>query len=250
MSKPEIRKLREIDPTAPEMIVYRECYKRGIDFCADVVQKEFKRIGCQLPERLKEIETLTPVRKWLKYIEAQQAKDNGKRYVIWTNDWLDYIRTASKLGMDTTRKSVLFPEDLKEAHDRVTADYKVNKDKNRLAEITRKARQEEYRTDDFMIVSATTQDMLNEESKALNHCVRTYGDKIAEGRCWIFFIRQISSPDTPYYTLETNTRGDFIQCRGKRNCNMTSEVEEFKDGFIKHLRKELRKERKQACQTA
>ena len=256
MPKGEVRKLREINPTAEEVIVYRECKKRGINYPGTVLKAEFDRVGCRLPEVLDEIETYVPVGKWIKYATKQHEKqlEEGTlpRWTYYTGDWLDYIRTASKLGMDLHRKDVLYPTDLKEAHDRAMKEYRVNKDKLRLEAIAKRARIEEYESGNFMIVSATTQDMLNEESKALNHCVRTYGDKIAEGRCWIFFIRQLADPGKPFYTLETDTKGNCIQCRGDHNCDMTDEVRAFKDGFIKHLQKKLKSEQRseQLCKTA
>ena len=56
-----------------------------------------------------------------------------------------------------------------------------------------------------MIVPAICQEDLNKESAKLHHCVKTYGEKLASGRCYIFFVREVSNPTEPYYTLETKS---------------------------------------------
>lgn len=60
-------------------------------------------------------------------------------------------------------------------------------------------------------------------------------------------IRREEKPDEPYYTLEIKPEGKFIQCRGEHNCNMTPEVEAFKDMVVAEFNRRLkRKERKAA----
>lgn len=56
-----------------------------------------------------------------------------------------------------------------------------------------------------------------DEGKRLNHCVGGYAQRHAEGRLTILFLRTTDKPDVPYYTMEVNTEGRIIQCRGYRN---------------------------------
>ena len=99
----------------------------------------------------------------------------------------------------------------------------------------------------FILKIAESQEDLNVESSVLGHCVRTYGDKVAEGKTIIYFIRWEEKPDEPYYTLEMRPDGKFIQCRGEHNCSMTPEVEAFKDLVVAEFRIRLKqKERKAA----
>ena len=72
-------------------------------------------------------------------------------------------------------------------------------------------------------------DELKREGEILHHCVGTYRDRVSRGDTMIFFIRQETDPDQPFYTLEW--KGRVIQCRGLRNCNMTPEVKAFVDIF-------------------
>ena len=45
------------------------------------------------------------------------------------------------------------------------------------------------------------------ESKVLNHCVRTYAKKIANGESLIMFVRKHDEIDTPFVTVELQKRG-------------------------------------------
>lgn len=105
------------------------------------------------------------------------------------------------------------------------------------------ARDEQYSLNGLQIMPAMSQEALNLESAELQHCVKTYGDRIASGSCWIWFVRKTDDPDTPFYTMETDTDGHMRQCRGKSNCSMTEEVKDFVKGFEHHLQKQIAKER-------
>ncbi len=167
------------------------------------------------------------------------------------SDYKDYFRIAMMLGMDVSKKSIRFPKDLKAAHDAVSSRFKAEKDAIKDAVIASKAWKTDYKSDTLMVVPAMSQEDLNKESAGLCHCVKTYGDKLMDGKTWIFFIRQRTAPDTPYYTLEASPiDGHMVQCRGDHNRSMTDEVATFTNKFIRHLQKEINTERRALkCQT-
>lgn len=68
----------------------------------------------------------------------------------------------------------------------------------------------------LMIRPCATHGEIIKEGKILIHCVATYAKSYAEGKTSIFFIRKISEPDIPYYTLEFKN-GKVAQNRGLRN---------------------------------
>lgn len=150
---------------------------------------------------------------------------------------------VKKLGLDTRKNSVLFPDDFHNLHQRLAMQIEENENAEKTEKIKRIA--EKYRmdfeTDTLKLMIADSQIALNSESSALCHCVKTYGDKVAEGKTLIFFIRKKSAPEVPYYTLEIKPDGKFVQCRGKYNCSMTEEVEEFKDMVVKEFNRKLKK---------
>ena len=65
----------------------------------------------------------------------------------------------------------------------------------------------------------------------------TYGQRHAEGKTAIFFIRRKSRPNEPYYTLELDEKKRTVrQNRGLRNCPRTTEVQAFEDLWLSWVR--------------
>ena len=193
-------------------------------------------------ESIKVIETVTTLEKYMKYMTSQGQSD----VILYE----DYLRSAKALGWDLSRKSIMFPKDLKAAHDEAAELLEIEKNSEIDKRISAHAVDIEYRTDDLAIICAKSQGELNEESRVLHHCVRTYGEKVASGRTLIYFVRKTNEIMTPYYTLEMDPlTGKVIQCRGVHNCSMTPEVEAFRNGFEKTFQNMLKKGAT-ACQTA
>lgn len=196
---------------------------------ADVTGNEAERIG-----------QYTSILKWAEWANEQYV---GK----W--DWLDYINDCRLLGMDTKKKSVLFPKNFASIHRHLSEQVKIQRTEREKAAIKKAAemRKMDIRRDGFILKIAESQEDLNVESSVLGHCVRTYGNRVAEGKTIIYFIRREENPDEPYYTLEIRPEGKFIQCRGEHNCSMTPEVEAFKDFVVAEFNRRLKqKERKAA----
>lgn len=255
LPRKHVRKLRTYDPTMSELEAFQKLpdkYKDKLPLIllSDMTNWSYTR---DCPEAyIKEVEKFMPFDKWIRWVATQEHYLEIDEYSPnLLRDYKDYMNTAEKLGMDIHKNSVLRPSNLKEAHDETMLRLTAVKNEAIDKAIAECARADQFRLGHLMVVPALSQEDLNKESAKLHHCVKTYGDKIANGKCWIFFIRNVDAPDEPYYTLETDTAGKFVQCRGKHNCSMTDEVSDFKDGFIKALQMNLKKERsKSACQTA
>ena len=195
-----------------------------------------------------DIELYVPFFKAVQYIAEQDAVKQG-RY-LW--EYRDYLSQAQLLGWDMTRKKILYPQNLSEAHDQVTRLVKEQEEELKIQGVERQAACIEqdfpvFQEGELFIRSARTQAELNQESQALNHCVRSYGKRIAEGRSKIFFIRRITEPDKPFYTLELNAQNKLVQCRGDHNCAMTEEVAFFVENWLKHCKKVSKKQTKEAA---
>lgn len=179
---------------------------------------------------------------------AQYVAEQGGR--LW--EYRDYLSQAQLLGWDMTRKKILYPQNLSEAHDQVTQLVKEQEEELKIQGVERQAARIEqdfpvYQEGALFIRPARTQAELNQESQALTHCVRSYGKRIAEGQSKIFFIRRITEPDQPYYTLELNTENKLVQCRGDHNCAMTEEVKLFVENWLKEHKKVSKKQTKEAA---
>ncbi len=77
-------------------------------------------------------------------------------------------------------------------------------------------------------------ELLN-EGELLHHCVATYANSVAAGRTCIFFIRKITEPDIPFFTLELRD-GKVLQNRGYKNCDRTTEVIVFEKKWLKYIK--------------
>ena len=114
---------------------------------------------------------------------------------------------------------MLFPRDLEAAHARTIAMVKhqaneaLKKDFDRAVKRLNRWR---YEDGGLLIRPAASGDELAYEGAYLSHCVGGYADRMAKGETAIFLIRQVSEPETPYYTLELRD-GQVIQCRTAHN---------------------------------
>ena len=181
------------------------------------------------------IRKYTSIEKYLYFMGGQRTHDPTM--------FIDYIESAYLLGWDLRRKSILFPPDLKRAHDEATALRDMEKNAEKDKKIRMHAIDIDYQIHNLIALPAMSQQELNNESSALSHCVKTYGDRVADGKTLIYFVRRASLPDEPYYTLEISPKdGHVVQCRGLKNCSMTDEVKEFKEGFEKTFMKMMKRE--------
>lgn len=247
LPKRHVKRLKEINPDADELRIFHNLTEEEKNLMTPELMDDLKReLAYKHTHELREhVESYTSFLKWLKYMDDQIS--------VWSADigmWFDYIGMCEHLGIDLRRNRNLYPEDLRKAHDEAMKKYEAIKNSEIDAKIKKHIREETFEKEDMLIRCAMSQSDLNNESRVLNHCVKAYGEKIARGSCWIWFIRKAEDPDKPYYTMETDTDGHMIQCRGDHNCSMTEEVKAFAEGFEKHLQKQIMKERAERMASA
>lgn len=149
-----------------------------------------------------------------------------------SRDWRDYMGECRLLGFDLNDKTVLFPEDLADAHRRTSELIQEQKDEKRRAELAaqagnfaaqvKKLKKLAWQNEEFFIRPAADADELRTEGKRLHHCVYTYAERMAKGTTAIFLIRRIDAPDEPFYTLEW-ADGRIVQCRTHCNKSFTDD---------------------------
>ena len=199
-----------------------------------------KVVGVFTYYRAEDIKKYVSIVKWVTWAD-NQAVHHG--------DWLDYIKDCEKLGFDTRKNSILFPEDFQNVHARLSeqVEVAVNKEKAEKMKAIAGRYSLDLEDEHFAVRIACSQAELNLESSKLCHCVKNYGDRVASGSTLIYFIRKKEAPDTPFYTLEIHPDGRFIQCRGKSNCSMTKEVEDFKDKVVAEFNRMIKKKERSAA---
>lgn len=189
-----------------------------------------------------------PVGKSLRYLLRQieqvgvepEDEDPQPEGVIDVSILLDYWRMAELTGRDLADPDVRWPEDLLEAHDRMSdavtqfeARELASKFRIRRKQLARYA----FQWRGLLIRPAASQKELVEEGDALHHCVGTYAKDHANGKTAIFFVRRVKEPGNSYFTLELDEGKLTVrQNRGRRNCARTKEVEAFEAIWLAWLR--------------
>ena len=188
------------------------------------VQEQFLRRGV-LPGRAR------------RYLEKQRRR---YKTALWAGYLQDYWDMAEALGEDLNDRDVMWPQNLKTAHDRM-----VERKKSEAAEHRKKGFRQRYERmkkyafedGDILIRPCETEDELIAEGKALHHCVATYAERHARGELTIFFVRRKDEPDKPWYTLNFNEkRLSVTENRGLRNCARTDEAREFENKWLEWVR--------------
>lgn len=179
-----------------------------------------------------------PLVHLINYLD-KQIELSGRGVLINTDYLNDYWRACQKV-MGEIPSELTYPKDLICAHDNMVARVKEKEDaelkimfKTRFSELSKMSYQSEEIG--LMIRPAETQKELINEGAKLHHCVGGYAKSHAEGKTSIFFIRKISEPDVPFYTLEYRN-GAVQQNRGDKNCARTPEVTAFEKEWLEHIK--------------
>jgi len=231
----EIKAFRERDATLYELEKYKELKKMGyeVSFAQLGMIPDYRR-----QEIIQGIEKYAKLEKVLSYLMAQG--DDCRNY-------LDYLKDCAQLGRDVKNKKVLFPRHLQAAHEETSLEVKIQMDAEKREQFRKYMKElygrPEYREEKLLIRMAESPEELAKESAVLHHCVRTYVDKVARGGCAILFIRKVSEPDKPYFTLELSPKGGISQCRGNHNCAYPQEVA----AFLERWQKWMKQKKKEAA---
>ena len=184
--------------------------------------------------------------KILKYIQKQTEK--RKEEII--RAYRDYLQECEQLHLDLHDKEILFPKDLTAAHARTMAqvEFEKNKaDQEKFRKAVEKLEKFAWSEGEFFIRPAREQMELTAEGKALHHCVGGYIKCMAEGETAIFFLRKVSEPDKPFYTLELQKK--VVQCRTEHNASYDRDldVKNFVDMWMEKVVLKGKKKAKEAA---
>ena len=145
-------------------------------------------------------------------------------------DYKDYLCMSEALDYDMKSEFILFPRDLKEAHDRVNdlSDKELSAAYDRkiakaFAELQSRY---QFRAGGLMIVPPRSAKEIVKEGQKLHHCVGRYVKDVVKSKCVILFIRQTKAPRRPYCTVEVQN-GEVVQARVENNHTPPPEVQKF-----------------------
>ncbi|MCY9733133.1 PcfJ domain-containing protein [Paenibacillus alvei] len=239
LSKTEIKELRalNIKVTPLHLHSYNFYKKRGLPMSFEKAYELRELTHSDSWKILKQLEL--PFELSVKYIYKQFSRPGASKHYYDVSsvlrDWRDYLGDCKKLGMDTGSNAVLYPNNLHTAHQKTIKKVKYAEDQAlNLRVIDRyKKLNSQYRfeSNGLIIRPAANSAELVQEGKQLSHCVGGYAKNYADGKCDLLFIRRVSEPGKPFYTVEVRG-GKVVQCRGFKNAAMTAEVKAFVERFI------------------
>ena len=181
---------------------------------------------------------------WREQREGYRGRNQTEEYALqnFFVDYNDYVTCCIELRYDLTDTAISRPHNFQEMHDRVTSlvrDLRAKREAEKLKGVQAVYEQLhdliEWTDGKLLVRMAHDAGDLIREGREMHHCVGTYGRRVAEGMCFIFFIRRAEEPDKPFYTVEIKPdlkTLQVVQCRGYRNSDRSAAERAEVDAFL------------------
>ena len=176
---------------------------------------------------------------------AKQKKATKRKMNNLIIKYRDYIGMAEALGVDLSHKSVRFPKNCVEAHDEILPRFNQITHEEvdayfaaAVAPIYARLRVTQFTQGKYCIALPQVRSDLITEGQSLNHCVGrdSYYKNHITGNDMIFFVRRISAPGKPFFTMEVDmNRYRIKQLYGFGDCSAPPDVRKFAEAFVKKL---------------
>lgn len=223
------------EPPAVELIAYwKYNRRRKWNLNLEDVKILAKKVGTSYGEKkfLSLAKTSSPIRL-LNYLEKQRELSKYHSLDGALTDYTDYLKDCIELNYDLENDVLLFPKNLREAHQETISKIKYIADEKMNASFKKRAKSLKKYVFDYnglIIRAVSSPQELVDEGKSLNHCVGGYAKRHADGETTILVVRAIKDLNKPYYTVEI--RGNkVIQVRGKKNASADERVKKFMKAF-------------------
>ena len=216
---------------------YRITDRKELNKAKDVFRKMSYR---NTENDLKEVLRISGFRKMVKYAIKQKCS---------IYQFEDYISQLKKLNLPLNNKN-LFPRDFDKAHTDLSMRIKIEADiilRNNYEKAIVGNSLSHFNHKNICIDIAQNPESIMKEGESLHHCVAMYAERVADKRCYIYFVRKADEINSSYYTLELSPDGEVRQCRGMQNCMMTDEVKEAVEAFEKEALKNFKKKKGKAA---
>lgn len=237
IDRPYFPLLRELDPSIDQLHLIRQLLQADHKPSTEQI-KWFIANKISNADAAKELLAHMSVHKLQCYAERQFAPEDEaalKRvdyYKMNTliTDYHDYLCMCKELQYDVKNSFILFPHELKAAHDSVA---KTLKDK-RTAEHEKAIagsfdewqKRYQYQSKELMMIPPHSAKEIVNEGAALHHCVSLYVKNVAEKKSVILFVRSVDEPDKSLCTVEVKD-GQVTQARGFGNEEPPEQITAF-----------------------
>lgn len=246
IDRPYFPLLRELNPSIDQLHLIRQLLQADHKPSTEQI-KWFIASKISNADAAKELLAHMSVHKLQRYVEQQFAPEDEaalKRvdyYKMNTliTDYHDYLCMCKELQYDVKNSFILFPRELKAAHDSVA---KTLKDK-RTAEHEKAIagsfdewqKRYQYQSKELMMIPPHSAKEIVDEGAALHHCVRLYVKNVVEKKSVILFVRSVDEPDKSLCTVEVKD-GQVTQARGFDNkeppAQITAFIEQWKQRVL------------------
>jgi len=164
-----------------------------------------------------------------KYVKLDELRNyllnqNLKEYNI--HEYYDYIRCLEKLKLNLKDKSILYPKNFIDEHDKVTYQVIVLNDPETDEKINNLSiilNLNKYEDDKYVIFPASDINSLIDESNQQSNCVKTYSELISNNECQIYFMRYKKDITKSLVTIEVKDN-KVVQARTKFNKEPSEEI--------------------------
>ena len=178
--------------------------------------------------------------KLMRYADAQYeiriASTKTPEYIRYYSmanllaDYRDYLRMCKEMQYNVESSFILFPRNLKSAHDHVVEALDVKRTAEQEKAIADSfeewQRLYQYKGKDLMVIPPHSSKELIDEGTALRHCVGRYVKRVAQRECVILFVRKVAEPDKSLCTVEVRD-GKVVQTRGFDNAEPPAQITAF-----------------------
>lgn len=246
IDRPYFPLLRELNPSIDQLHLIRQLLQADHKPSTEQI-KWFIASKISNADAAKELLAHMSVHKLQRYVEQQFAPEDEaalKRVDYYKmnpliTDYHDYLCMCKELQYDVKNSFILFPRELKAAHDSVA---KTLKDK-RTAEHEKAIagsfdewqKRYQYQSKELMMIPPHSAKEIVDEGVALHHCVRLYVKNVAEKKSVILFVRSVDEPDKSLCTVEVKD-GQVTQARGFDNeeppAQITAFIEQWKQRVL------------------
>lgn len=231
--------LQEVDPGIAQLNVIQWFINAGKRPDASMM-KWCANNAIQDVSVLAELLSHMTMHKLMRYADAQYeiriASTKTPEYIRYYSmanllaDYRDYLRMCKEMQYDVESSFILFPRNLKSAHDHVVEALDVKRTAEQEKAIADSfeewQRLYQYKGKDLMVIPPHSSKELIDEGTALRHCVGRYVKRVAQRECVILFVRKVAEPDKSICTIEVRD-GQVMQARGFGNEDPPAKIKAF-----------------------
>lgn len=181
------------------------------------------------------ISDLEKVKKYVSIEKFAEYAKNKRNFDIQM--YIDFLEIDIFYFSNPFLVFLKIPNNLKEKHDEysrqilIKNNAKINRAINRRY---KQLKQNTYSNKKYIVMPAESFISLEDESTQQNHCVRNYAEKYAKGKCDIYFMREVSTPNKSLVTIEVKER-KIVQSRTKNNGNPNNNQIRFLNNWEKEV---------------